>query len=356
MNKDFHYEGTYAAAVIAGFTPQAAATIAWAAQTVDECTKENIDKFYPVFNLWDPVYTCESVKEDIKKELSSILSDETSPTLQLIRSIWIPFHFLPGNISGHIHYNGTTPLKKSRDMRDFLCLCEPNSDLVLQMIHRAVSVFYNCNPDKKKEYLIMIGILMHVLADTWAHQYFSGTPNYFVNEVSEIQIQSPLPLPKDFETGGTPASLSNYSLSYLGHGRAGHFPDYGCMTYQYHPYWKDQGKIITKNGPEDFSCAFQQMEWALRCFRTGNTFTIPEDQPIDKPWLEALHDVINTPEANQSNVWREQMADFVDYDYLPHDYTFGEKNYEMNLFQTYAREHRTFVMGYLQSDGNILNI
>lgn len=356
MNKDFHYEGTYAAAVIAGFTPQAAATIAWAAQTVDECTKQNIDKFYPFLNQWAPVFTCESVSEDIKKELSSILSDETSPTLQIIRSIWIPFHFLPGNVMGQIPYKGSTPLKNPRDIRDFLCICEPNSDLVLLMIQRAVSVFCNYTPDKKKDYLIMIGILMHVLADTWAHQHFAGTPNYSVNEVNDIKVISPSPLPKDFETGGTPIGPTNYSLSYLGHGRAGHFPDYGCMTYQYHPNWKAPKEIITKYGPEDFSCAFQQMEWALRCFRTGNTFTIPEHQPMEKPWLKTVNEVITTPKADQSTVWRKKMANFADYDYLPQNYTFEGKNYEMTLFQTYAREHRTFVMGYLQLEGNILNI
>lgn len=355
MNRDFHYEGTYAAAAIAGFAPEAAADIAWAAQTVDECTKENVEKFYPYLKWWDPVFTCESVKEDIKKEFSSILSDETSYTLQLIRSIWIPFHFLPGNIDGHIRYNGSRALESNRDMRDFLCICEPNSDLVLQMMQRSVSIFSHCSMQEKKEYLIMIGILMHVLADTWAHQYFSGTPDYFVNEVTDREILSHSPLPEDFDNGVTPAGPTNYSLSYLGHGRAGHYPDYGCMSYQYHPYWKAPGEKITKNGPEDFSCAFQQMEWALRCFRTGNTFTVPEQHPGEKPWLTAVNDVITTPKADQSGIWRQKMADFADYDYLPQDYTFKDNKYKMTLFQTYAREHRAFVMGYIQSNGNILN-
>lgn len=354
MNRDFHYEGTYAAAVIAGFAPEAAADIAWAAQTVDECTKENIDKFYPYLKRWDPVYTCETVSEDIKKELSSILSDETSSTLQLIRSIWIPFHFLPGNIDGHIHYKGVKPIGE-RDMRDFLCICEPNSDLVLQMVRRAVCEFSRCSMEEKKNYLIMIGILMHVLADTWAHQYFSGSPNYFVNEVADRKIIYPPSLPEGFDGGVTPTGPTNYSLSYLGHGRAGHFPDYGCMGYEYHPYWKAQGEKITKNGPEDFSCAFQQMEWALRCFCTGNTFTVPEQHPGEKPWLTAVNDVIDVKMADQSAAWRQRMADFADYDYLPRDYTFKGKDYKMSLFQTYAREHRAFVMGYIQSNGNILN-
>ncbi|MDE5780761.1 MAG: hypothetical protein K2I03_04695 [Lachnospiraceae bacterium] len=355
MNRDFHYEGTYAAAVIAGFTPESAADIAWAAQTVDECTKKNVDKFYPYLNRWAPVFTCQSVTENVGEEISSLLSYETSSALQLIRSIWIPFHFLPGNIDGHFKYNGTEPLGSERDMRDFLCMCGPNSDLVLQMIQRAVSVFSHCNELEKKKYLIMIGILMHVLADTWAHQYFSGTPNYFVNEVKDRTVLEPSKLPEEFETETTPFGVTDYSVSYLGHGRAGHFPDYGCMSYHYHPNWKAEGQYIIKNGPEDFSCAFEQMEWALRCFRTGNRFTIPEQNPGEKPWLLAIDDVIKTTKADQSGVWRRQMADFVDYHYLP-DYKFEGENHKMTLFQTYAREHRAFVMGYLQSNGNILNV
>lgn len=357
MNRDFHYEGTFAAAVIAGFAPEAAATIAWAAQTVDECTKENINKFYPYLNNWAPVYTCETVTENIKEELSSILSNETSSTLQEIRSIWIPFHFLPGNVEQHITYQGSIPLPGERDIRDFLCMCEPSSNLVLEMIQKAIYIFQNHGAQEKKDYLVMIGILMHVLADTWAHKYFTGTPNYHVNEVSNVQVQNPAPpLPEEYETSTTPPGLTNYSLSYLGHGRAGHYPDYGCMTYQYQPFWKQPGNTITKDGPEDFCCAFEQMEWALRCFCTGRTFTLSEEPSETKDWLVCVKNVVSTPLADQSAVWRQEMADFVDYSSLPADYEFAEKKYDMSLFQSYARQHQAFVLGYLQTNSNILNV
>lgn len=357
MNKDFHYEGTFAAAMIAGFSPEDAATIAWAAQTVDECTKENITNFYPYLNNWNPVYTCETITENIKEELSSILSIEISSTLQNIRSIWIPFHFLPGNVDNHDTYQGAAPLSGERDIRDFLCMCEPNSNLVLRMIQKAVSAFQNLDPQGRKDYLVMIGILMHILADTWAHKYFTGTPNYRINEVSNLQILNPpSPLPDAFKNSSTPPSPSYYSLSYLGHGRAGHYPDYGCMTYRYQPSWKKEGDTITKNGPEDFCCAFVQMEWALRCILNGITFTFSEETSEDKDWILCVKNAVSTVATDQSKAWRQQMADFADYSCLPENYEFFGEKYKMSLFQSYAREHQAFVLGYLQTNGNILNV
>lgn len=357
MNKDFHYEGTYAAAVLAGFAPEDASVIAWSAQAVDDCTCENLNTYYPVYNKWLPVYTCETVKKNIEEELSSVLSDETSPTLQKIRSIWIPFHFLPGNLDQNARYEGRALMKEERDIRDFLCMCEPASQLAADMINKSVRAFCSLDAAEQKLYLIKLGILMHVLADTWSHQYFTGTPNYLINEVSNLSVIKPASLPADFSTQTSPAGATNYSISYLGHGRAGHYPDYGCMSFDYTPVWKETSSdnLIHRVNVDDFQKAFSEMYYALYCHRHAGNFSNTAALSLNEEWTICIKNIVSAEKSSQSHEWRQQLADFADYTLLP-EYTFQNHPRHMNLFQSYAREHQSYVMGYLQRIGNVLNI
>ena len=80
---------------------------------------------------------------------------------------------MPGNLNGEKEYKGaigtTTPMIDA-DMRKFRLLCLPNTKLSELMIND-IRVNHKISP----HYLHMVGIRMHVLADTWAHQFFAGT-------------------------------------------------------------------------------------------------------------------------------------------------------------------------------------
>jgi hypothetical protein len=52
----------------------------------------------------------------------------------------------------------------------------------------------------------------------------------------------------------------------LGHGRAGHLPDYSFIRYAYLPAWGDYEEII-KDNPEDYYHAFCQMVYAMGYLR-----------------------------------------------------------------------------------------
>ena len=97
MNKDFHYEGTYCAAIEAGFEEKEARIIAKAAQAVDDCTESFLRK-KGVFDVG--VITMETDVLDVFKELEK----KDIERLREIRKVWIPFHFLPGNLNGEVEY------------------------------------------------------------------------------------------------------------------------------------------------------------------------------------------------------------------------------------------------------------
>jgi hypothetical protein len=52
----------------------------------------------------------------------------------------------------------------------------------------------------------------------------------------------------------------------LGHGRAGHLPDYSYARYRFLPAWGDFEEII-KDNPHDYRMAFCQMIYALKYLR-----------------------------------------------------------------------------------------
>ena len=227
MNKDFHYYGTYYAAIFAGYSRTDAEEIAWAAPMVDDFTEKN---FGSTFGDQNVVYTCESLSESVSHILTtSDFRELTNDELQKIRRIWIPFHFLPGNLKEELlapPYNFDVAsahyFADERNLVDFKCICMPNSELVDAMIKRVNGI----TSDNRN---IAIGIAMHVMADTWAHHLFVGSPNYYINQVKDVKDHL-----NEIDIT-TPRGASYYSVAYLGHGRIGHSPDYGFDDYSYRP-------------------------------------------------------------------------------------------------------------------------
>ena len=68
----------------------------------------------------------------------------------------------------------------------------------------------------------------------------------------------------------------------LGHGRAGHFPDYSFARYRYMPAWADYNEVV-KDNPADYTLAFAQMIYALKYLR-GDI----EDFEVEKYDMDAI--------------------------------------------------------------------
>lgn len=127
---------------------------------------------------------------------------------------------------------------------------------------------------------------MHILADTWAHSYFAGTPSLVINNTDEHffefipdgnggEKQRPVrfahnPAQKeDLDKGNYAGCLyqaTEYSIMSLGHGRAGHLPDYSSVKYRYLPAWGQYEEII-KDNPSDYMHAFCQMIYVIKYLR-----------------------------------------------------------------------------------------
>ena len=398
MDIDFHYYATYAAACKAGFTPQDATIIATAAQYVDDSNIEHISeclasvarpgrRYY--IEDFVPVPTVQTIEEFVRMEINP---DEWGDSfLNNLRQVWTVFHFLPGNYKntpGMQSYNGPKTWKNwsyGKDEEDaFKMLCLPNSSLVNNIINDI-----RLNHRNRAYYLCLIGLRMHVLADTWAHTYYTGSPAWCINdsgeEVYSIEGQENKTRvnwkrlsfsdwgknPSSIINGeiATPPSPSVNSICYAGHGRMGHLPDYPWIVYDYQPKWAGN-RTIRKNNPDDYIKAFKQMVYAMSCIHNDKPFDMATpygpDGVISKEDEKTVRDIMlmtlnkdgREDITQRCAVWKKSLtalkllpvADYNDQNWFNEfkDSKSRESNYYR--FNYAARLHFDLVAKALKSD------
>ena len=296
MQLDFHYYATYCAAFIAGYSHDESLQIAYSDQFTDCCTRTLLQK------LNGPL---SAATTQLQLEMMDARTDPTG--LQDITRIWASFHFLPGDLDAKLEkFCGKRYLNKYR------LICNTNSALLKDTVELA-----------RDRSMQATGIAMHVLSDTWAHRYFAGTPTLAINNVNyyfyelvpegddyrEVQIK----FNHDPRDNDNPEKCvytnslyqgNENSIMNLGHGRAGHLPDYAYARYKYLPAWGGYKEIL-KDNPSDYYHAFCQMVFALKCLRTGETFeTEVYDFDAVRPWETDIRNLLEKRQTNASADWK----------------------------------------------------
>ncbi len=275
MQEDFHYYATYCAANLAGFTHEQSLDICYSAQLVDLCSRT----FLSTINA-----PLSAATTQLQLEMMDARTDPVG--LQDITRIWSSFHFLPADIFSDVKKGAG-----KRYRNKYHLICNTNSDLLVDTVNLAAG-----------KGLQAAGIAMHILADTWAHRYFAGTPSLVINNTTYYFYEllpdgsggyTEIPItfrhnpsePDDLDAHKYTNSLfqsSENSIMNLGHGRAGHLPDYSFIRYKYLPAWGEYEEIV-KDNPSDFYHAFCQMIYALKFLRGDN----PEFEKSTYAWDEA---------------------------------------------------------------------
>lgn len=156
MQEDFHYYATYCAAHLAGYEVEECREISYCAQLVDPCSKT----FLKVLDA-----PLSAAMTQLQLELMEARTDLVG--LQDITRIWSSFHFLPSDLHAD-------PGKRGRWYRHkYRLICGPNGELLADTVELA-----------RVRGTQAVGLAMHVLADTWAHQHFAGTPSLVINNTN----------------------------------------------------------------------------------------------------------------------------------------------------------------------------
>ena len=297
MQEDFHYYATYCAAILAGYSHDDSLDICYSSQFVDMCSKTYLNSIKA---------RTDAATTQLQLEMMDARTDIVG--LQDITRIWASFHFLPRDLYA---------VKKHRPriyMNKYRLICGPNSDLLVKTVELA-----------RNATLQAVGIAMHVLADTWAHAYFAGTPSLVINNTTpefyeiitdeegneterKIHFRHNPSAADDLDNDNFTNSLyqgNEDSVMNLGHGRAGHLPDYSFIRYKYYPAWGDYAELI-KDNPNDYMQAFAQMVYAMRYLR-GEEDSFEKDtyawEQIE-PYRERIDAILRKRQLNACADWK----------------------------------------------------
>lgn len=355
MQEDFHYYATYCAAFIAGYNHEESLQIAYSAQFVDQCTRTLLAK------IKGPK---DAATTQLKLELMESSTDLVG--LQDITRIWAAFHFLPRDLYAEKKSCSKAYLDKYR------LICGPNGDLVVKTVEIA-----------KNRPLEFVGIAMHVLADTWAHANFAGTPSLVINNTNyyfyelfkegdsytekKITFVHRVSAPDDIDNSiytNTLYQAYEDTIMNLGHGRAGHLPDYSFIRYKYMPMWGSYKEII-KDNPSDYLKAFTQMIYAMKYIR-GEFPSFEKDKyDMDaiKPYFDRIKNIIEKRQIIASDDWKafgedlsgESIEDFMIDKYFDEYTSSTEKeNTFIGRFVIGAIAHKGMVIDAIQMSQNKL--
>jgi hypothetical protein len=150
----------------------------------------------------------------------------------------------------------------------------------------------------------------------------------------------------------------------LGHGRAGHLPDYSFIRYRYLPAWGDYDEIF-KDNPSDYMKAFTQMVYALRYLRGDiDSFeTDTYDTETVEPYREEIDAIIRKRQLNACDDWKalgESMSgceiDILDINRYQGEYidAVDKENTFLGKFFKAAIAHKSMVTNRIYSTGNKL--
>jgi len=108
----------------------------------------------------------------------------------------------------------------------------------------------------------LVGIRMHVYADTWAHQGFAGIRSPALNDVVGLKCwknanAAGQPLPWKPRLRETRSLSIARELTFFGHGRADTFPDHPAILMKYIRPW--DGRELYRWNPDEFSRAYRAM-------------------------------------------------------------------------------------------------
>ena len=227
MQIDMHFYGTYALARAAGIKPDSAHTIAYASQFVDDALEgevnvlENHKAVFPIITSHKPM-------------------DYQNAMLRDQWKVWVPFHFLPGNLK-----TGKSFYEKMQ------CLKATESETAGKILEHALS--YKLKPYGAH----LAGVTAHVYADTFAHYGFVGLSADW-NKVHYDSVQpakSHTIRIKKYIWG----KFDNFKVRIagtfaesipVGHGAVATYPDRPYLKWQY--LQENKRQPIVRDNPKDF--------------------------------------------------------------------------------------------------------
>lgn len=269
MRIDFHFYTIYALARAVGFSPDKAYVIAYSSQYTDDEVEER-KILFENGGEFEPFITGHRIL------------DPHTVSAEICKRVWIPFHFLPGNLG-----DGDEKL-----------ITRANGPIAGEMISQFLSydlLPYSCH---------LLGIMLHVYADTWSHQNFMGITDD-MNRVNDLVVEG--------------ENIYLYKLAPpLGHAQAGSTPDEPRLAWEYSGY---------QGGAQDIDNYRRALQAAQNCYLLLSKFMDKfahdfRDSSLIK-WAEIEGKVLKLFQYNKDlrgciNSWGEAINNG-EFGFMPHE-------------------------------------
>ncbi|RGY98602.1 DUF6765 family protein [Clostridium sp. AM58-1XD] len=219
MDFNFHYCTVKVLARKAGFSEEDSQLLASYSQFVDD-----FDTYRDLHFTEVPEYARHLATEGplyytfhpVTTGFNSLLLDYPRLlTLENQKKITVPFHFIPFNSLATIP---RTDRARYRTQPSYIGDSSMISDLMIQARN------YYLASGQTRKYKICIGLLLHIFADTYAHQYFSGFSGW------ENEAKLSLCINNENEVNITSSQIPAVSFP-LGHASILHAPDLTCARF-----------------------------------------------------------------------------------------------------------------------------
>lgn len=292
MQIDFHHAVTYVIARLAKFSVEDAQIISYASQYVDDAVNSGTVKFR---------------NRAMYSRISSAHKTFDYRNFEELANhfTWVPFHFLPGNA-------GLRPGKNPEGSFIRKIVCKPDSFVAKEMVASCIA-----DQNKNRHYrLHRLGITMHVLADTFAHQGFAGV-SHEINKVYDLK-----------EIRNKPVSLADRLRDYfgdmfdkvkntvvssalpLGHGGALTCPDLPFMKWE---YTNGLEEPVVRDNTDIFMDAVQSLYEALVRYREKKqTYALTAADAISDNDLDQIRsnftNFTNEEEEIRHKQWLDSIA------------------------------------------------
>lgn len=355
MQIDLHYHACYVIARIAGFNQENSRIIATSSQFVDDSYIDEHEVFPGGFSFKKTV-TAHHCK------LGEGLFENLDRREQ--RKVWVPFHFFPGG---------------EGECYDEKLLCRVDSKNIKTIKEKILN---HLDLSFKME---LIGIVSHVLLDSFSHDGFSGISSK-LNEIKNNKID----VLNESDKGGELAKtkLKHFKKKYkyelpdytmvssiageffsnaLGHGAVATLPDLPYLRWKYcYENCEGRKKVIKRDNPKIFLKGLKSLY---------NFFVeITENQKIKFDKIEKdIYRILSIPGKKKKRIsfWKNYVKknDFLEENKIPAYYGdiwlkigFEKYDYESWYSESFYRFHqaadfyRTYVLRKLLPQKNIFVI
>ncbi|MBO4408498.1 MAG: hypothetical protein J5786_04415, partial [Clostridiales bacterium] len=173
----------------------------------------------------------------------------------------------------------------------------------------------------------------------------------------------------DIETGlytNTVYSVGETTIMNLGHGRAGHLPDYSFISYKYMPAW-DNYRECLKDNPSEYFKAFCQMIYAMKFLR-GDIVSFEKktyDEDSVAPFKHRINEILTKRQPDSSADWKafgeelsgKTVPDFDESKYVEEYMKAGKKDNDdtfLGRFILAALAQKSMVTHSIFKSGNML--